>query len=91
MELTDELVEKINNLIEQAIYHGGYCEGPYYVNTIDLTKALREFMCALGISPAEYDIFYIDGLDNLIDMSGIEFIRGNLIGYTPKIRRKVPE
>jgi hypothetical protein len=41
---TDKLVERVNSIIEQAIYHGGDSGGPYHCNWDGIIDAMKDFI-----------------------------------------------
>lgn len=51
----EEEIRIINNIIEQAIYHGGDIGGPYYCNKNDLMIAIFELIKYKGLEN-QYDI-----------------------------------
>ena len=45
----DEIINKINNLLDKAVAHGGDAGGPYYSNSKALMQALYNLLKALDL------------------------------------------
>ena len=45
----DEIINRINSLLDNAVAHGGDAGGPYYSNSKALMQALYNLLKALGL------------------------------------------
>lgn len=63
-----ELVAMLNNVIEEAIMHGGDSGGPYYSNNKNLMESVRNILTFLEID----DIYKISDLDKYGDYASLE-------------------
>lgn len=41
-------IQKINAIIDEAIFHGGDCGGPYYSNSEKLREAMEDYLKYMG-------------------------------------------
>lgn len=63
---TEEFIDMLNELIEEAIVHGGDTGGPYFSNPEGLEEIMKKILEALGLS----DVYEID----LDDEYGPEYL-----------------
>ena len=61
------ICEQLNNVIEQAIIHGGDSGGAYYINKYNLINEIDILLCILGIH--DEVIIYKDNVPKILEKS----------------------
>ena len=60
----ESLCEHLNDIIEQAIIHGGDNDGPYCINEEELIKHIKIFLGWIGLD--KYVIIYNSSIPKLL-------------------------
>ena len=58
MQVNQELLDKLNKVIETAIYHGGDYGGPYFTEFEELTKSLVEMIKILNTEEKQIKVVW---------------------------------
>jgi hypothetical protein len=68
-DVLDIFCERINEIIKEAVVHGGDIGGIYCINQEDLEKSIKRFLDWTGLN--KYVVIYKDDIPSLIEKSKI--------------------
>ena len=67
----ETMVSLLNQIIEEAVFHGGDSGGPYFCNDIDLDDAIKRFIHYIGADDL-YNIEWGDQIPKIVLRGGGE-------------------
>lgn len=76
--MTGIQIEALNNLLRQAIDHGGDSGGPYFSNKDKTILALKQFLTYVGVR--EYDIILKDNYPQ-VKLKHDTYLHGVVVGW----------